>query len=93
MYDPITLNGVALKRVTSFCYLGHMLISKGTLENEIAARASRTRRTFLSLKSSVFCSKYLPIKVKLAAFNAAVVESGLYACEVWSVTAKQMEPT
>ena len=90
-YDPIILNKVVLKRVSTFCYLGHMLNSKGTLTNEIAARASRMRSTFLSLKSSVFCNRHLPIRVKLAAFNAAVVENGLYACEVWSVTAKQMD--
>ena len=71
MYPDFFMFGAALKRVSCFCYLGHLMNNKGTLANELAARMSNMRTTFLRLEENVFCNKHLLTKVKLEAFNAA----------------------
>ena len=90
-YPDVILFGAPLKRVSCFCYLGHLMNSKGTLANEIQARMANMRTMFLRLKESVFCNKHLSVRVKLEAFNAAVVGAGLYASEIWALTKTEAE--
>jgi len=90
-YDDIILDKHILKRVTSFCYLGQLLNSGGTMANELAARRSKMRTTFNRLRENVLGNFYIPIRTRLQFFNAAVIEGTMYACETWTLTQDEID--
>jgi hypothetical protein len=90
-YEDITLDTLILERVTSFCYLGHLLNSRGTMANELAARRSKMRTTFNRLRENVIGNFYVPIRTRLHFFNAAVIEGCMYACETWTLTQGEID--
>ncbi|XP_072171913.1 uncharacterized protein [Diadema setosum] len=81
----ITLNGIQLKNVKSFKYLGSTLSSDGTLDNEIAARIQMASLALGRLRTKVLQHKNVRLSTKLKVYNAVVLSSLLFGCETWTL--------
>ncbi len=80
-HQYIELNGNTIEWTKDFKYLGSHIASS---EIDIRARKGLAWRAFWKMKD-VFCSKTLPIRLKINIFEAAVISILLYGCESWII--------
>ena len=78
----LTLYGEEIKESASFKYLGTILSSTGSLEDEFANRLKRGHQTMGMLKS-IWNSKRLSIPIKLRMYKSLVRPVLLYGHESW----------
>ena len=67
--------------MTSFPYLGSILSSDGTIDEEILNRLHLAHAAYGRLTQRVFANRNLRAPTKLAVYRAVVVSTLLYACE------------
>src|SRR3989442_12005848 len=73
----VNINGVSLKPVSQFCYLGSTLSNDALLDKEITNRIS---------KASSMAEKQHGIKTltKVSVYKAVVLSNLLFGCETWT---------
>ena len=80
----VSLDGVPLKPVKEFCYLGSMLANDALIDKEVENRIFRATTSFGRLYSRVWNQKGLRLQTKLKVYKAAVLTNLLYGCETWT---------
>lgn len=88
---PISINGTNLKQVTSFPYLGSILSSDGTIDEEILNRLRLAHAAYGRLTKRVFTNSNLRASTKLAVYRAVVISTLLYACETWTMYRRHLK--
>ena len=82
---PIKINGEALDEVPTFTYLGSIVSKTGGTDEDIAARISKARHAFVTLKP-VWNNKLISTQTKLRIFTSNVKSVLLYGAETWKQT-------
>lgn len=78
------INGIPLKNVDQFTYLGSTLSSCCSLDMEIHTRIKKASSSFGRLRSRVFENRNLRVSTKVAVYNAVCVSTLLYGAETWT---------
>ena len=81
----IKVNGQKLQTVTSFKYLGSVIIDDGS-KPEILFRIAQTATALTRLKP-VWNDKSISLSSKIQLMRSLVTSVFLYACESWTITA------
>ena len=80
----VSVDGVPLKPVKEFCYLGSMLSDDALIDKKVENRISRASTSFGRLYSRVWNQKGLRLQTKLKVYKAVVLTNLLYGCETWT---------
>ena len=84
---PTALDGDTLEEVTSFTYLGGIVIDRqGRTGADVKVRISRTRAAFLQMKN-MWTSPNLTTNIKIRILDTTVKPVQLYGAETWRTTA------
>ncbi len=78
------INGVPLKTVDNFTYLGSTLSSCCSLDTEIHTRINKASPSFGRLRGRVFENRNLKVSTKVAVYNAVCRSTLLYGAESWT---------
>ncbi|CAJ1066317.1 uncharacterized protein LOC109084930 [Xyrichtys novacula] len=78
------INGVPLKTIDHFTYLGSTLSSHCSLDIDIHTRINKASSAFGRLRSWVFENHNLKVSTKVAVYNAVCVFTLLYGAETWT---------
>lgn len=78
------INGIPLKTVDHFTYLGSSLSSCCSLDTEIHTRINKASSSFGRLRSRVFENRNLKVSTKIAVYNAVCLSTLLYGAESWT---------
>ena len=81
----ITIDGIEMKTVKIFSYLGSMISSDGQLDQEISVRISKASQSLGRLCSRMFMHHNMSLTTKLKVYRAVVLTSLLYGCESWTI--------
>ncbi|XP_024052555.2 uncharacterized protein LOC112104472, partial [Terrapene carolina triunguis] len=81
----ISIDGTQLKVVENFKYLGSVISSDGSLDNEINARISNASQALGCLRVKVLNHHNIRMSTKLLVYRAVVLSSLLYGCETWTL--------
>ena len=87
----IIINGVTLKNVPRFSYLGSVGNEKTSIEDEVGCRIGKMRASFAKMSIRVYKNRNLPLRVRVAVFQALVTPCGTYAAASWNVKRGDME--
>ena len=79
-----------MKNSDSFKYLGSIISSDGSLDNEIEARISKASQALGRLKHKILKQHNIRLRTKIKVYNAVVLPSLLYGCESWTLYRKQL---
>ena len=79
----ISVNGNVLENVDSFCYLGSMIASDGSSDNDINIRIGKASSVFNSLKNCLFSRSDISLSLKFRVYCASVRSVLLYGSESW----------
>ena len=85
----ITIEDYELDAVCQFTYLGSTITANLSLDAEINRRIWKAVSTVARLTARVWTSPKLPIKTKMAVYNACVISTFLYGSETWTIYAGQ----
>ena len=80
----IILDGVVVKDVTKFTYLGSVLDRDGCVEKDVFSRLNKARSSFYNLRG-VWKARNVSLVTKMKLFNAIVMSTLLYGSECWSL--------
>ena len=80
-----TIDGVQLKCVDSFKYLGSTISADGSLDKEITSRIQKASQALGRLRVKVLQQKGITQSTKLKIYRAVVLSSLLYGCETWTL--------
>ncbi len=78
------INGVPLKTVDNFTYLGSTLSTCCSLDTKIHTRINKASSSFGRLCSRVFENRNLKVSTKVAVYNAVCLSNLLYGAESWT---------
>ena len=82
----IKVNGQRLETVTSFKYLGSVIIDEGS-KPEILSRIAQTTAALTRL-NPVWIDQSISLSSKIRLMRSLVTSIFLYACESWTLTAE-----
>ncbi|KAI8487404.1 hypothetical protein Bbelb_348730 [Branchiostoma belcheri] len=85
----ITLHGNPLQTVDRFTYLGSVMTSTHSLDEEINVRIGRAAASFGKLSKRVWENQKLTKKTKVLVYNTCVLSTLLYGSEAWTVYSRQ----
>ncbi|KAH7691384.1 endonuclease-reverse transcriptase, partial [Aphelenchoides avenae] len=88
--NPITVNGEAIKKVKSFCYLGSIITADGSVKEDIAQRIRKARTAFTTLSQCLWRTN-VSHRMKLRVYATAIRPILLYASETWPLTQCEQE--
>ena len=75
--------------VNKFQYLGSVITSTCTLDEEVDSRISKASKVFTSLSRLLWYQRKIKLKNKLRMTKAVILPTLLYGSEAWAVTAPQ----
>ena len=81
----LTLNGIPIKQVENFKYLGTWITNDGKCDKEIKTRIAMAKETFYKL-SNIFQNHNIRLSTKLNVLNTYVFSILLYASECWTMS-------
>ena len=87
---PINIEGIVLKEVSSFKYLGSFISNNCKTDDEIHSRVSKASSAFGRLRARVFSNHDLKLSTKIKVYNAVVLSALLYCSEAWTPYRKQI---
>ena len=87
----ILVRGQPLEVVSKFQYLGCWENNEASMSTEVSARIQRMMGSFRSWAPRVLLNKSVTLKARLQVFNAVVVASGVYGCQSWTLSRKEMD--
>ena len=88
--EGVQLSGGTAKYVSVFKYLGGLVNTSATCEQEVNARIGKTWGRFSEMKK-LWGIKRMSIHVKLKLYNAYVLPVLLFGSETWALTDKQLQ--
>ena len=81
----IYIDGLPLKEVNCFKYLGSHISANCHLDDEIHFRLQQANCAFGRLRQRVFQNRNISLKTKVQVYNAIVLTSLLYGSETWTL--------
>ena len=78
----IMLNGVTLKQVEKFKYLGSWITSDGSCSTDIKCRIAEAKTAFTEMRS-ILSNLKMPFKLRYRILNCYVIPIMMYGCENW----------
>ena len=84
----IRLNNDKLEQVKSYKYLGVMIQSNCSLNEEISHRIGKASKVYGSLGQSFINKRELTVKTKMAIFNSIYCPTLMYGSESWTLEAR-----
>ena len=87
----IFVNGEALKRVSSFSYLGSVLSEDCSVHKDIAARLQEANRAYGALQSRLWSQQGIRIKTKIKVYKAVVLATLLYGSQTWTLYRRNIQ--
>ena len=81
---PIQVDGKNLKYAKTFTYLGSVVNSCASLDNEITNRISRASCAFGKLHTRLWNVRGISLKTKIQVYKAVILTTLLYASESWT---------
>ena len=78
----IMLNGVTLKQVEKFKYLGRWITSDGSCSTDIKCRIAEAKTAFTEMRS-ILSNLKMPFKLRYRILNCYVIPIMMYGCENW----------
>ena len=75
------LNGVAMKRVPQFCYLGSVITPDGDASAEIANRIGKATGVFKTMDTALWGRREIPASLKVRLFDSLILAILLYGVE------------
>ena len=88
---PLFIDGVPLKEVQSFKYLGSHISANCSLDDEISHRIGQANGAYGRLRSQVFENHNLKLNTKLMVYHAVVISALLYGSEAWTLYQRQVK--
>ena len=85
----ITINDYELEVIHQFMYLGSTITDNLSLDPEIDKRSGKAGTTLTCLTSRVWTNPKLTMKMKMAVYNACILNTLLYGSETWTMYAHQ----
>ena len=79
------IDGIPLKLVPTFKYLGSHISSNCHLDDELSYRIGQATRAYGRLSHKVFHNKNISLSTKVMVYNAMVLSSLLYGSETWTL--------
>jgi Reverse transcriptase (RNA-dependent DNA polymerase) len=90
--DPvITIEGEVLRVVSKFKYVGSLQNTTADITDEVDIRIQRMAVAYKQKKTILFENRRIKLSVRLKAFCAFVVTAGIYGCETWNSTVKDID--
>ena len=83
----VSAGGQAYKQTDRFVYLGRTITADGQVDKEIARRICRAWTCFRRRSEAMYDRRRLDRRLKVQLLQAEVVETLLYGCASWSLTA------
>ena len=80
----LNIGNETLEYVDKFCYLGSMISSDATLDDEINHRLSRASAAFGRLRHRLWDARGIKLATKIAVYRAAILSTLMYGCEAWT---------
>src|SRR3989442_3112437 len=80
----VNINGVPLKPVSQFCYLGSTLSNDALLDKEISNRISKASSSYGMLSDRVWKQHGIKTLTKVSVYKAVVLSNLLFGCETWT---------
>ena len=77
----IFVNGKALKRASSFSYLGSVLSEDCSVNKDIAARLQNVNGVYSALQSRLWSQQGIKIKTEIKVYKAVVLATLLYGSQ------------
>lgn len=87
----IYIENTKLENVDHFPYLGSLLSSKATIDDEIHHRLSCTSAAYSRLKKRVFENRDLQSKTKILVYKAILLPTLLYGSETWTTYSRHLK--
>ena len=86
---PFTVSaaGQTYKQTDSFVYLGRTITADGKADREIASRICRAWKCFRRNGAAMYDRRRVDSRLKIRLLQAEVIETLLYGCAAWSLTA------
>ena len=78
------INGLQLKNVTNFKYLGSVVIPSGRIDEDVIDNINKAARSFGRLRDRVFQNKQLKLDTKIKVYKAVCISTLLYGAETWT---------
>ena len=91
LQPAIFIDGVELKVVDSFKYLGSVISIDGSLDKEIASRISKASQALGHLRNRLLNHHNVTLDTKLKVYRAVVLSSLLYGCKTWTVYRRHLK--
>ena len=85
----IDVYGNPIDQVTSFTYLGSVISSDGSLDDELTTRIGKASGAFNTI-NNIWVNKGISLKTKVRIYKAAIITILTYGAEVWSPTSSQI---
>ena len=85
----IDVYGKPIDQVTSFTYLGSVISSDGSLDDELTTRIGKASGGFNAI-NNIWVNKGISLKTKVRIYKAAIITILTYGAEVWSPTSSQI---
>ena len=79
----VNMNGVNLRNVNSFCYLGSTFNSSGNINDEVERRIGLAAASFAKLSARVFSCRDLSVPTKVKVYKAVCISILLYCSKAW----------
>ena len=80
----VTINNTHLKSMEKFCYMGSILSSSTTIDDEITQSISKANSSFGRLRRRLWNGHGVKLSTKIKVYHAVVLTSLLYSCETWT---------
>ena len=85
------MDGVPLKIVGEFTYLGSTLSRDGDLDIEIQQRVAKASSAFGRLRARLWNNHHVTIKIKCQIYQAVILTALLYGTESWAIKQKHVK--
>ena len=87
----ITVDGKALKTVSSFKYLGSVMQRDLGFSEDLNVRLAKCNATFDAMCQKLWKRNEISLKTKLRIYNAIIMSCLLYGAEMWDLNAKELQ--
>lgn len=88
---PLQVDGKNLKYVRTFTYLGSIVNSSASLDDEIINRIARATSAFGKLRHRVWNERGIRLEIKVQVYKAVVLTTLLYGSESWTPYRKHIQ--
>ena len=81
----VQIDGTKLNSVSKFPYLGSIMASNSTLDDEISTRIAKASASFGSLLKRLWLNRDIRLDTKIAVYRAVILTTLLYGSESWTL--------